>query len=125
MGSIFTKKKPFNVVYLEDDRLHYDLMRFILNKYVKHRINIIWVKTNKEAYETIKNNNINLLIADRLLQGEYGDSLVNKVIEDRLLHYSQIIYLSGLNDDENVKEIIKRFSEGRLKYLKEPTKEKK
>lgn len=118
MGGLGSKKnhKIINILYLEDVELHYDLLNYILHTHLNYKVNITWVKNSKDAYNYLNNNKIHILMIDRMLNNELGEDFTEKVLNEKLLDLTQIIYVSALEIDDICK---KHIVNGAL-YIKKP-----
>lgn len=118
MGGLSSKKnhKIINILYLEDVELHYDLLNYILHTHLNYKVNITWVKNSKDAYNYLNNNKIHILMIDRMLNNELGEDFTEKVLKEKLLDLTQIIYVSALEIDDICK---KHIVNGAL-YIKKP-----
>ena len=109
--------KPLTILYLEDNEIYCDILQYILKSYVSSNVTIIWKETVNECYEYLKNNQIDLLFIDRILENnEKGDELIQKINDEKLFDPHKIIIISSLNDIENINEFIKSG----MVYFKKP-----
>ena len=77
--------KPLTILYLEDNEIYCDILQYILKSYVSSNVTIIWKETVNECYEYLKNNQIDLLFIDRILENnEKGDELIQKINDEKL-----------------------------------------
>ena len=120
MGNCFGKKKikqtninntlkinkietEINILYVEDCQMYCPLMKFILAKYSNLNIKLIWKNNITEAHEYVLNNDIDLIFLDReLSNGERGDDLIEKFLQEKTFDVKKIIIISSL---DNLNEI--------------------
>ena len=124
MGNCFGKKKikPTNIdntlkikktdreikiLYVEDCQMYCPLMKFILGKYSNLNIELIWKTNITEAHEYILNNKIDLIFLDRELgNGERGDDLIEKFLQEKTFDVKKIIIISSLDDLNEIQHFL-------------------
>lgn len=104
------------ILYLEDDKLHVNLFSFIVKKYVKGTINVIWRKTIDTAYNYIINNKVDIVFIDRILDNGVGDDLIYRILINNNINNDKIFILSSIN---NINEI-EKFNKLGIKYYTKP-----
>ena len=112
------KKKDINILYVEDCDIYMPLMKFIFNKYLKNINFNITLKDNvNDAYEYIKNNDIDLIFLDRQLKNkETGDTLIDILIDEQIYDIKKIIIISAIDNLDD----IQTFLDMGIYYLKKP-----
>lgn len=101
------KKPNINILYVEDNEIYFVIMKEIFHQYIHHdNVNLIMKKTISSAYEYIKNNDVDLIFLDRVLNNsngwELGDTLYHKLVDDNY-DVSKIIYISSCDNIEDIK----------------------
>ena len=115
--SIKKELKTKKILYLEDVEIHYDLMRFVTNKYTKEHIEICWVVTILQAKSILKEENICGIIVDRKLgDNEMGEDFVEYLVDNNLFDPNKIIILSALSKNEEMKKL----TDVGVKYMQKP-----
>ena len=109
-------KEPINILYVEDVEIYYNLMKHIFEKYINLNVNLIWKKNVKDAYESIENDNIDVIFIDRILENEMGDDLINRLIDEKKFDISKIIIISSV---DNLKDI-ESYIELGISYFMKP-----
>ena len=71
----------FNILYLEDDDSLLTHTKDILDDFVK---NVYAVKTSQAAYQIIKNEKIDVIVSDILLENENGIDFLRKLKEESI-----------------------------------------
>lgn len=116
-GLKLPRKNKYTVLYLEDAEIHYDLLLFIFKKYINPNVNIIWKTTINDGYNYLENNEIDLIIIDRILKNnEMGDDMINKIKENNIFDLSKVIIISAINKIED----IQKFIDMGIFYFKKP-----
>lgn len=112
-------KELINIMYVEDNEIYFILMKYIFEKYInKQNINIVRKSTISDAYDYIKNNNIDIIFLDRLLENNVcGDELYNKLLEENY-DVSSVVFISSADDLDE----IERYEQNGIKYFTKPLK---
>lgn len=111
-------KKDVSILYVEDCDIYMPLMKFIFEKYLKN-INLkIELKNNiNDAYDYIKNNNVDLIFLDRELNNEeIGDTLIGMLINEEIYDITKIIIISAIDNLDD----IQTFLDMGVYYFKKP-----
>lgn len=117
--SDLSHKGVINILYLEDNEIYFVLMKYIFEQYInKENINMVMKTTIPDAYNYIKNNDVDLIFLDRVLDnGIFGDELYNKLLEDNY-DVSNVIFISSVDNLED----IERYEQSGIKYFTKPLK---
>ncbi len=86
--------KFFNILYLEDDESLLKYTKDVLDDYLK---NVFAVKTINEAMNIIKNEKVDLIISDIMLENENGLEFVKKIKEDENIKIPIILTTAHTN----------------------------
>ena len=107
MGCFHSRPKSnndINILYVEDVEIYFNFMEFIITKLNSDHVNLIWKTNTSDAYEYIKNEKIDFIFVDRMLVEERGDTLIETILEEKLLNVEHIIIISALNDSTEVEK---------------------
>lgn len=112
------KKKVYTILNIEDNELHYDIMKFILHKnFDLKKFKIFNAKNIKDAIIFIEKNNPDLILLDRILENnENGLDILNMLIE-RDFDCKNVAIVSVVSE---LKEIIPVMKLGIYGYLIKP-----
>ena len=102
------KKKEYIILYLEDVEIQVELMRYILDKYIKKNIRIIWKKRSEDIINYMKKNHVDLILVDRQIDDNEtcGDELIKEIVNKKLFDIHKIIIISGIDKKMDTDELV-------------------
>jgi CheY-like chemotaxis protein len=112
-----TKKTDINILYIEDNQIYFFLIKQILKKHYKEKINITWKIDLASGYKYIKENDIDLILLDRTLNDGLGDDLIYKLQKENY-NIKNIILISVIDELKDVE----KFNKMGLNYYIKPLK---
>ena len=111
------KETNINILYIEDNKVYFFLIKQILKKNFKDDINFIWKDNITDGYNYIKNNEVDLILLDRTLGDGTGDDLIYK-LKDEDYNIKKIILISVIDELRDVE----KFNKLGLNYYVKPLK---
>lgn len=116
------KKPIINILYVEDNEIYFVIMKEIFQQYIRHKnVNMVMKSDIESAYEYIKNNNVDLIFLDRVLNNgddyEIGDALCHRLINENY-DTSKIICISSCDKIEDIRD----YEALGIKYFTKPIK---
>jgi response regulator RpfG family c-di-GMP phosphodiesterase len=112
-----TKKCDINILYIEDNKIYFFLIKQILKKHYQDKINITWRIDLASGYKFIKENDVDLILLDRTLDDGLGDDLIYK-LEAENYNIKKIILISVIDELTDVE----KFNKMGLNYYIKPLK---
>ena len=118
MKKITNNGDVINIMYLEDNEIYFILMQHVIDQYINKDIKMVMKTTIDDAYNFIMNNDVHLIFLDRVIgKNIRGDDLYNK-LKDEKYDVSKIIFISSIDDLED----INRYEKNGIKYFTKPLK---
>lgn len=112
------KNNEFIILSIEDDIFHYKLLEFVLSENLNFKYKLLWTDNGIDGYEMIKNENPNIVILDRMLNGINGDEVIMKLSKNKInYNFNNIIISSNktkLSDYINIENL------GVITYIPKP-----
>lgn len=104
-----------NVLIVEDDRLQRKYIETLFNEIKQPEVKLFSAESAEPALETVRNNNIDLVISDYVMPGKSGLDLL-KEIKDINPH----IDVAVLTAQQNIQVAVDIMKEGARDYLTKP-----